>query len=378
MPDILIASASFLPHADPIPLPAPVWLFRFLHQLTLSLHFISVYLLLGGLLTAVLLNFLGHRRGSARAINASGAISNWLPIIMTYVINLGVPPLLFAQVLYGQALYASSILIGASWIAVIPLLIVCYQLLYLMKYRASDGKPFALLGLGSLLTAWAIARIYTMNMTLMLEPSIWQQAYATTQTGTLALSGPASWMRWGYMLSGGVSWVGLLLIWLARKSTIETEDKAFMRQLGTRLAQIGSVLMVAAGFAVWDAQPEVVQDACSFNHLGWRIGVSVWAIGTVGFVTAITYMYELTEASNWRIPLLASVCGLLQTVGFVFCRDLIRDASLGRFGFDVWDRIVVTNWSVVGLFLLLFVAGLGVLGWLISVGYRAKNEVNHE
>jgi hypothetical protein len=32
---------------------------------------------------------------------------------------------------------------------------------------------------------------------------------------------------------------------------------------------------------------------------------------------------------------------------------------------------VVTNWSVVGLFLVLFVAGLGVVGWLISIMARA-------
>jgi len=32
----------------------------------------------------------------------------------------------------------------------------------------------------------------------------------------------------------------------------------------------------------------------------------------------------------------------------------------------------VTNWSVVGLFLVLFVAGLGVIGWLVSVVARAK------
>jgi len=38
----------------------------------------------------------------------------------------------------------------------------------------------------------------------------------------------------------------------------------------------------------------------------------------------------------------------------------------------VWDRAIATNWSVVGLFLLLFVAGLGVIGWLVSVVARAQ------
>ena len=38
----------------------------------------------------------------------------------------------------------------------------------------------------------------------------------------------------------------------------------------------------------------------------------------------------------------------------------------------MWQRTVVTNWSVVGLFLLLFVIGLGTIGWLVSVMVRAK------
>jgi len=56
---------------------------------------------------------------------------------------------------------------------------------------------------------------------------------------------------------------------------------------------------------------------------------------------------------------------------FTVYRDGVRDLTLLSKGFDVWDRVVVTNWSVVGLFLVLFVAGLGVVGWLISVVARA-------
>jgi len=41
------------PQVDPIPLPAPVWLLKLLHVVTLSLHFVAVEMLLGGLLLAV-------------------------------------------------------------------------------------------------------------------------------------------------------------------------------------------------------------------------------------------------------------------------------------------------------------------------------------
>ena len=44
------------PAVDPIPLPAPVWLLKLLHIVTLSLHFVAVEMLLGGLLLAVVLS----------------------------------------------------------------------------------------------------------------------------------------------------------------------------------------------------------------------------------------------------------------------------------------------------------------------------------
>jgi len=95
------------PAVDPIPLPAPVWLFKLLHIVTLSLHFVAVEMLLGGLLVAVVLSlFRGFPNVAARAL------ARRLTVVMTYVINLGVPPLLFSQVLYGRALYTSSVLIG--------------------------------------------------------------------------------------------------------------------------------------------------------------------------------------------------------------------------------------------------------------------------
>ena len=91
------------PTADPIPLPAPIWLFKLLHIVTLALHFGAVQLLIGGLSVATIWNFLGKRNEPAR--EASTSIMKKLPTITTYVINFGVPPLLFAQVLYGRALY---------------------------------------------------------------------------------------------------------------------------------------------------------------------------------------------------------------------------------------------------------------------------------
>jgi hypothetical protein len=68
----------------------------------------------------------------------------------------------------------------------------------------------------------------------------------------------------------------------------------------------------------------------------------------------------------------AVLVAVLTEIMFTVYRDGVRDMTLLSKGYDVWDRVVVTNWSVVGLFLVLFVAGLGVVGWLVSVVARAK------
>jgi hypothetical protein len=52
----------------------------------------------------------------------------------------GVPPLLFAQVLYGRALYTSSVLIGVYWISIIGILMLTYWLLYRFTARLEAGK----------------------------------------------------------------------------------------------------------------------------------------------------------------------------------------------------------------------------------------------
>jgi hypothetical protein len=71
----LSAAATFpmnpYPAVDPIPLPAPMWLLKLLHIVTLSLHFVAVEMLLGGLLLAVLLSL--FRKSPQLAGHGAGA-----------------------------------------------------------------------------------------------------------------------------------------------------------------------------------------------------------------------------------------------------------------------------------------------------------------
>lgn len=358
------------PAVDPIPLPAPLWLFKLLHIVTLSLHFVAVEMLLGGLLLAVVLSLF---RNSPHASVAARALARRLTVVMTYVINLGVPPLLFVQVLYGRAIYTSSVLIGIYWIAIIPALTLAYWLLYRFSARLEAGKSAWWLGLIAWLIAGSIARTLTTNMTLMLRPEIWRSMYSASAMGRFLPHGdPTLTPRWLLMLAGGMFVAGLWLVYLAARSTFNADEKKYMAGLGGKLAAFFGVVYLAAGIWAARVQPDVVKDGLAHDALyrfagmagyGWLTLVVVAIL--IGLVAGFGRI-----AAGW-IAWAGVLAVVLTEIMFTVYRDGVRDLTLLSKGFNVWDRAIATNWGVVGIFLVLFVAALGMIGWLVSVMARA-------
>ena len=362
------------PAVDPIPLPAPVWLLKLLHIVTLSLHFVAVEMLLGGLLLAILLSLFSK---SANSLVTARALARRLTVVMTFVINLAVPPLLFAQVLYGRALYTSSVLIGLYWIAIVPMLMLIYWLLYKFSARLEAGKSAWWVGLVAWLLAGGVARMQSTNMTLMLRPEAWRGMYSASAMGAFLPTGdPTLEPRWLLMMAGGLVIGGLWLVYLAGRSTFTPDEKKFVAGLGGKVAAGFGIVYLVAGLWAASVQPDVVKQGLAghalypaykfagFAGYGW-IALVVVAV-VVGAIAGFGKI-----ASGWLGWAGVLVAALVEIMLVVY-RDGVRDVTLLSKGYDVWDRVVVTNWSVVGMFLVLFVAGLGVIGWLVSVVARAQ------
>ena len=366
------------PAVDPIPLPAPIWLLKLLHIVTLALHFVAVEMLLGGLLLAVLLSLF---HSSTLATVTARALARRLTVVMTFVINLAVPPLLFSQVLYGRALYTSSVLIGVYWISIIGLLMLTYWLLYRFTGRLEAGKSAWWVGLSAWLLAGSIARLLSTNMTLMLRPEKWREMYSASAMGAYLPTGdPTLTPRWLLMMAGGLFIGGLWLVYLAGRKTFTPEESKFVAKLGGKVAAAFGLVYLAAGLWAASVQPAVVQSMLvtppagyefykyfGFAGYGWLalVAVAVLVAAIAGFGKFST---GLLGVLSWAGVLLA----VLIEIAFTVYRDGVRDLTLLSKGYNVWDRAVETNWWVVGLFLVLFVAGLGVIGWLISVVARAR------
>jgi len=184
--------------------------------------------------------------------------------------------------------------------------------------------------------------------------------------------------RWLMMLAGGLFFGGLWLLYLAGRSTFTAEEKQFLSGLGGKVAALFGIIYLVAGLWAANVQPEVVKAGLAAHPLYRFSGFAGYGwlalVGIAILVAAIAGFGKLT--ARWLGAAVAHLA-LLIAITLVVFRDGVRDLTLLSKGYDVWDRVVVTNWWVVGLFLVLFVAGLGVIGWLVSVAARAKKTMEN-
>jgi hypothetical protein len=207
-------------------------------------------------------------------------------------------------------------------------------------------------------------------MTLMLRPEVWQGMYSASSVGAhLPPADPTTIPRFLFMLVSGFVAAGLWLVYLGGRKTFSTADGKFLAALGGRIAAVAVVLQIAAAFLVYRTQPTIVQVGLN-SHALYKIAGLGWlslAAATLLFAAFAAFAKPINAVTSWLAVLVAFLSISLMT----FYRDGIRDLTLLSKGYDVWNRIVVTNWSVVGIFLAVFVAGLVTVGWLISVVARA-------
>jgi hypothetical protein len=205
--------------------------------------------------------------------------------------------------------------------------------------------------------------------------------YTASASGRFLPTGdPTLEPRWLMMLAGGFFVAGLWLVYLAGRSTFVADQKKYLAALGGKLAAAFGVIYLAAGVWAASVQPQAVKDGLANGFPGHAIyrfaglaGYGWLALVAVAIVLGAIAGFGKIAAGwmGWAGALVV----LLIEIALTVYRDGVRDVTLLSKGYDVWDRVVVTNWSVVGLFLVLFVAGLGVVGWLVSVVARAQRQM---
>lgn len=346
--------------------PLPTAFYLVLYLATLVLHVVPMNYVLAGstTLAAAAAWEAVTRRRIAWLEPAAAVLRDWMPLALSVAITMGVAPLLFIQILYKQPFYTANLLLFHRWMAILPVLIAAFYLLYVQKSkRLMRGRPLLRLAVSTgVLACFAfVAWSWTENHLLSTRgQAVWVAQYAS---GGLFYGDPELpprlllWYLGAFpTLAAVVAWQ----LWLARSDANvgaasqaadggRLQDRPLATAALTTLAAAG---LAAAAYGL--SLPTDVRGAVFSRATGWLVlagaGAGLQAYG----------WWRLRRAGSVAARGLALVsAGVLATTGgMTVVREARRLAAIDISNFYA-DHAQAS--SVGGLGVFLFFAAVNIL-----------------
>lgn len=357
---------------SPLGLPAPFWFIQFFKVLGFALHSVPMNLWYAGLILAAIFGM----AGSANARRFSGRLMKQMPFVIAFGVNLGIVPLLFTQVAYYQVFYPSTILMAWLWLSIIGMLLVAYYgvYLYAILMQQSTGLNNRLMWLARL-SGWvsallfiAIGFVFASNFSLMTNLGAWQGLWKTTSIAgaplgiALNIADPTLLPRWLMLF-------GLALTTVAAYVVVDAAFFAGSESSEYRRWAQGFALKLSTVGIVWFA----VTGSWYILTLRGDVLVALFSMPMV-MLTALT---AIAPGLTWLL-ILAQRNGIFRRLAFLTgavqfgvlalnatSRQVVQSLELTRY-LDVAAQPEQLQLSPLVVFLLLFVAGLGVLAWMVK------------
>lgn len=355
--------SDMIPTLDPNPLPAPYWVFKLLLIVTFFLHIVAMNLVLGGSMLALVAKWGSRNRESGGRMFMD--LAKKLPVLLPATITLGIAPLLFLQVLYGQFFYTSSIVMAWPWFLVLVFLTTAYYGFYYVSYRGGrqSGRAGGVM-LFSVILVFLIGFLFSNNLTLSQTPSRWAGKYFANPTGwNLNLTEPTLIPRYLHFVVAATAVGGLLLVFLARANW--KRDHEYARQLlqfGGKAFMYATMAQFIVGIVFLVSLPRDLRMLFMGDN---PLATILLLMGVIGGIGAIFLMSDALRKENIRVAAFY-VPGIVAVViaSMSVMRDILRDAYLKPY-FHPEQFAEHTQWSVLPLFLVLFVAG--VILWFVML-----------
>lgn len=359
LPTTLTVSATLAQTSLSSLAPATAW-YLVLYLATLVVHAVFMgYVLAGSAYLAMTMTLRPpDQRGPFEPL-----LREWLPFMLSLAITAGIAPLLFIQILYRPGFYTANLLLFHRWMAVLPVLIVGFYLLYLVKNRWSDSQSRLL---GSVIAAVAaccfafIAWSWTENHLLSLAgQQVWTEQYLSDSMlyrSAVLLPRLAMWFCGTF---------AILAVWLSWQIWWTRSADAPSSLPGTRQAAVMGLLglgaMVACGLVYFQSMSAVERTALTSAqaYIPWGLTIAGAALMAVLLVKQVV----TRELSVRRLTLL-SITGVVWLAGGAVLRELIRLSKV-----DV-DSLVEMHTSAariggLGVFLAFLVINGAIITWCI-------------
>ena len=360
---------SMVPTIDPNPLPAPYWLFKTLLLVTFTLHIIAMNFMLGGAFLAVIARFTS--KGPLSSENKAFRnrifldLAKKVPVFLAATITIGIAPLLFVQAIYGQYFYTSTILIAWPWFLLLVILCIAYYGFYYVVYNGQRRPgPASVVSFISLVLVLIVGFIQSTNVTLMQTPTHWAAKYFASPTGwSNNLSDPTLIPRYLHFVTSAIAVGGILLVLLAlARWKSDREYAIYLFQYGGKAFMYATMAQFIIGTWFLISIPRNFRMIFMGDS---PLASALLIAGILGTIAAIFLMSNALCKQNIRVAAYG-VSGLLAvvTITMIIMRDILRDAYLEPY-FHPHQFAVKTQWAVLPVFLLLFIAGVGL--WLLML-----------
>jgi len=363
------------------PLPAPWWFIQFFKVLGYTLHTIPMNLWYAGIPVALVM----HRLGGVHSRQMADRLMRQMPLWIALGINFGIVPLLFLQLAYYKVFYPATILMAWAWLVIVVLLIPAYYGVYVyasgLKAGAAEMTPVKrAAGWGSAALFLVIGFLFANGLSLTAGVARWEELWQQHQSGGAALgtalnvADPSLWPRWllmfGLALATTAVWV-----WIdaARSTRSESADYCrWARRFAWKLYLAGTIWFAAAGsWYVWGTWPAEVRTAM---FLGPWAALTVVTALMPGLTVAMTYLFRKRNLMTTSAVLVGAAHLLVLALNAT-SRQVVQNLSIGEF-VDLTLAGSDVQWSPLIGFLVFFVLGVGVIGWMMVQVIKARPNVH--
>ncbi len=352
-------------------LPAPIWFVQFFKALGFTLHAIPMNLWYAGLLIALWL----HLRGNTHGQRFGARLLQQMPVIVAFGINLGIVPLLFLQLAYNRVFYPATILMAWFWLAIIALVTLAYYGVYAYAWGLRQQ--------GNAMAAWrkaagwcaavfflAVGFLFANGLSLTEHVDRWadlwkQHSVAGAATGTaLNIGDPTLIPRWllmfGLALGTTAVWLLVDATWFAR-NTVDEDYRRWAWSLAKKLYTVSAIWFAAAGswyvYGTWHS-------AIRQTMFDWP-----WLPLTVATAVAPALPWALLMTAGFcnekRLTLAAIALCQFGVLGLnATSRQVVQNLNLNPH-LQLYTQPTAVQWSPLVMFLVVFVLGLGVVGWMV-------------
>ncbi|MCL6641739.1 MAG: hypothetical protein K6T71_00235 [Candidatus Bipolaricaulota bacterium] len=361
---------------SPLGYPAPYWFLVTFKVLGFTLHMVPMHLWFVGILLAMIF----AQRGDVHAQRWSARLMRQMPVIIALGINFGIVPLLFTQVAYYRVFYPATILMAWPWFLIIMFLTFAYYGVYIYVTGLKDGAKLTTLkraaGWVSAILFVAISFLFSNGFSLMTHLSAWPELWQETSVagaplGTgLNTSDPTLWPRWLMMFGLALTTVAAYTVFdagvFARRES--PEYRRWAANFALKFYTVGLIWFAVMGSWYLSTWPADARDQMLSSPL-----IILTALAALGpglpWLLIFFQRRQITQA-------LAILTGLAQFGVLALnaiSRQIVQNIELGKF-LDVTAEPVNLQLSPLIVFLVLFVAGLGVVVWMVGKVWQAERQ----